>query len=59
MNQLTKILTTTESGKFMYRFISEVFFLIKCPLKYKQVMWKEVVTNLLKNLKNIFIFRTS
>jgi len=57
MNQLTKILTT-ETGKFIYRFISEVTFLVKCPLKYKQVMWKEVVTNLFRNLKNVFTFRT-
>lgn len=53
-----KVLAATEAGKFVHRFVSEVTFLIKCPLKYKQIMWKEVVVNLFRNLKNVFTFRT-
>jgi len=53
-----KVLTATETGKSVHRFVSEVTFLIKCPLKYKQVMWKGIVVNLFRNLKNVFTFRT-
>jgi len=51
-----KVLAATETGKFVHRFVSEITFLIKCPLKYKQVMWKGIVVNLFRNLKNVFTF---